>query len=151
MRVLADNKNIEIKTFLDKDLFMLGDEKQIKTLLINLIDNSIKYSNNNGVVVIKIMKNSSEIIIEISDNGIGIENYDLPFIFDRYYRSSKFNKINGFGLGLSIANSIIESHKGKIEVKSEVNKGTTFFITFPLYIQIFSKGQSFTKGIVLVK
>ncbi|HOV12905.1 MAG TPA: ATP-binding protein [Spirochaetota bacterium] len=133
MNVLANQKNISIKSNFDKNIFIIGDENQIKILFINLIDNSIKYTNNDGFININMKKNANDVLIEIIDTGIGINENELPYIFDRYYRAIKLHKIKGFGLGLSIARSIVETHKGKIEVKSIINNGTTFIITFPLY------------------
>lgn len=132
MKILADQKNIDLSCSIEKKLLISGDENQIKTLFINLIDNSIKYTNNNGIVRVNIIRYDNNIKIEIMDTGIGIGEEEIPYIFDRYYRVIKSHKIKGFGLGLSIVKSIVDTHLGKIDVKSKIGEGTTFTILLPI-------------------
>ena len=128
----AMDKNIRITKDLDKS-FMKGNELSLIELIVIFLDNAIKYSHNNSEILVSNRNEGTMKTIAITDNGIGIADKDIKHIFDRFYRAdtsrSKF-RAEGYGLGLSIAKSIIELHKGKIEVKSQENKGTTFTIYF---------------------
>jgi signal transduction histidine kinase len=114
----------------EKKYFMLGDTTNIKIVLRNLLDNALKYSTDN--ITFEMSEKDNEIIIKVLDNGIGIPDNDLEFIFEPFYRSdrSRSRRTGGFGLGLSICKKIIEAHKGKILVKSKVNVGTEFELRF---------------------
>ena len=103
-------------------------------MMINLIDNAIKYTPEGGQVAVRARAEESELIIEIEDTGIGIPEEDLARIFERFYRVDKgrSRKLGGTGLGLSIVKHIVENHRGSIKVDSELEKGTTFIIQFPL-------------------
>lgn len=120
----ADNENrLEISA--DYDL--------IEMAFINLMQNAIKYSNPPAHVEVHMVRTNNELLIKISDKGIGIPKEDLDRIFERFYRVDKARsrKVGGSGLGLSIVENIIKKHSGRIEVTSEVGKGTTFTITMP--------------------
>ncbi len=109
------------------------DQLKIQQSLTNVIGNSIKYTHKGGKVNIELYLEQSEVIIKISDNGIGIPEEELPFIFDRFYRVDKdrSRETGGTGLGLSITQQIIALHQGRIEVDSKVNEGTTIYIFLP--------------------
>jgi heavy metal sensor kinase len=112
-----------------------GDMQRIKQLLLNLLDNAIKYTDYGGVVTLGLKIENKDAVITVADTGRGIPPEDLPFIFERFFRKSKSTSdrsATGFGLGLSIVKWIVDSHGGKIEAKSEVGKGTTFIVRFPL-------------------
>ena len=99
-----------------------------------LLDNAIKYSPKKSVIKVAVTKTDRCAIISIKDNGIGIDEKNIPLIFDRFYRvdsSRTRNKVEGFGLGLSIAKKIVEDHHGKIKVKSKIKKGSTFIVELP--------------------
>lgn len=110
-----------------------GDQDRLAQVFHNLIDNAIKYSPNGGNITLSIQDKVKNVIVEVSDQGEGISPEHLPYIFDRFYRadSSLIKKKSGTGLGLSIVKSIVEAHKGKIDVESKVGEGTTFTIDFP--------------------
>ncbi|MFN8670742.1 MAG: HAMP domain-containing sensor histidine kinase [Candidatus Sericytochromatia bacterium] len=110
--------------------YIKGSEERITELFLNILENSIKYNKNNGSIKISLNKINNEFQIIFSDTGIGINKDDLNNIFDRFYRAKKIN-VDGTGLGLSIAKKIVDLHNGKIEVTSEIEKGTSFIITFP--------------------
>jgi signal transduction histidine kinase len=114
---------------------VLGDADRLKQLILNLADNAVKYTVDGGAVRLGLSKTSSEAHIMISDTGIGIPESDLPHIFDRFYRVDKARTRShgGSGLGLSIVKWIVDVHGGTIEVESEVGKGTTFYVTLPLW------------------
>ncbi|MEK7572123.1 MAG: ATP-binding protein [Patescibacteria group bacterium] len=108
-----------------------GDEDRLIELFVILFDNAIKYSEKKKTITVTEEKTDGHIIVEVVDQGKGIATDDLPYIFDRFYRAEKSrNKTTakGYGLGLSIAKQIVEEHEGKIEVKSEVGKGSRFSI-----------------------
>jgi len=133
IKILAEEKNISINNFISKEIVINGDFNQIKGLFLNLLDNAIKYTKSNGIISINLSKINNFAKIEINDTGIGIPEDDLPYIFDRFYRAIKSNnKEKGFGLGLSIAKSIVDIHHGKIEISSKINKGTSISIYLPI-------------------
>lgn len=132
IKVLAEQKNIEINFSAQERIVLEADGNQVRQLFLNLLDNAIKYTPKDGKVILSLKKEDNFVKIQISDTGIGIAENELPFIFDRFYRVDKARSSLGFGLGLSIAKSIVETHKGRIEVRSQPGQGTTFTIFLPL-------------------
>lgn len=130
---LAKSKNIKLEENVINDPFF-GSKSDITELLVILLDNAIKYSPQGSKVTLRAKRSDGQVKIELEDQGIGIAEAELPHIFDRFYRvdtSRTKSKIDGFGLGLSIAKKIVEEHHGKIEVKSQLGKGSTFIIWLP--------------------
>jgi len=129
-------KEKKIKINLDADeIKTQGDENFVRELLTILVDNAIKFSKKEGKIEISIKAKNNCAQISVKDNGIGIDEKDIPYIFDRFYKadtSRSKNEAPGFGLGLSIAKEIVEAHKGKISVKSKKGTGTEFLIKLPL-------------------
>lgn len=128
-----NNVNILVESEVQEKTQVFGDEERLKQVFVNLIDNAIKYTNGNGKINIKISKVDKEIVISISDNGIGIPKDDLPRIFERFYRVDKTRSrdMGGSGLGLSIVKHILELHNSTIKVESEEGKGTKFEFNLP--------------------
>ncbi|WP_027339230.1 two-component system histidine kinase PnpS [Halonatronum saccharophilum] len=127
----AAKKGIDIVLDLSYEYYQIkGNKDQISRLLINLVDNAIKYTPEGGQVRVGSYLKDNSLVIEVEDDGIGIPQKDLPRVFERFYRVDKARarKLGGTGLGLSIVKHIVEDHKGKIEVESEVDKGTKFII-----------------------
>jgi two-component system phosphate regulon sensor histidine kinase PhoR len=112
---------------------IVADEAHLRNVFLNILDNSIKYSVNPVQIQIKTYQEANDFIIEIADNGSGIEKKNLPHIFDKFYRVSTGNvhNIQGAGLGLYYSKQIIEFHKGNIIANSSLGKGTTMFIRLP--------------------
>ena len=111
------------------------DPLRMKQVLNNLVINAIKFTPPEGSVTIRVRAyNERFVIISVSDSGYGIPIEDRPHIFERFYQSNhdQQSKMGGYGLGLSIAKLIIEQHGGEISLKSELDKGTTFYFTVPL-------------------
>ena len=114
--------------------YIQGNESQIYRMLLNLVSNAIKYTPASGEVNIHLTTNDHQGVITIKDTGIGIPNSDLPHIFERFYRvnADRSRNTGGSGLGLAITLAIVQTHKGKLEVQSHVNKGSTFTVILPL-------------------
>jgi signal transduction histidine kinase len=107
---------------------------RLRQLVLNLIDNAIKYTPKNGTIALSLVRENGSAMIIVRDNGIGIPAEEQSKIFDRFYRVDKgrSREMGGTGLGLSIARWITEIHGGKIFVQSEVNKGSVFTVLLPL-------------------
>ncbi len=121
---------------LEKNLPIISaDKESVADVLVNLIDNSIKYSDSQKHIEILTSFNQHHVILRLSDRGVGIAPKDQKNIFDKFYRVTEkdlASKAKGSGLGLAIVKHIIEAHNGKIEVKSEIGNGTEFTIYFPI-------------------
>lgn len=131
---LADARKITIELNLHDNLPMVqGDRESIKQAFMNLISNGINYNRERGTVTVSTREEVNDLVVEISDTGIGISTDNLNFIFDEFFRvkAKETRGITGSGLGLPIAKRIIEAHNGSIRVASKVGKGTTFCITLP--------------------
>ncbi len=113
------------------NLKVSADKDWIRQLLLNLIDNSIKYNKDNGYIWIRAWENIQNVCISVKDTGIGIKEEYIPRIFERFYRVDKGRSGNagGTGLGLAIVKHIVESMNGNIHVSSIPGQGTEFFIT----------------------
>ena len=136
MELKANTRNIRmiIQNHTNAPVYVLADKEKIRQVLINLIDNSIKYGRQSGKTFIKIYYFEQNLLIEIEDNGIGIEEDHLQRIFERFYRvdKSRSREVGGTGLGLAIVKHIIEAHNQHINVRSKVGVGTTFTFTLTL-------------------
>ena len=117
---------------IEEDITIKGDRESIKKVFIILLDNAIKYTNKNGKIDVELNKDKNKIKLKIKNTGEGIKKEDLDKIFERFYRldTSRARDTGGYGLGLSIAKSIVESHNGKIYAESNIGKDTTFIIEF---------------------
>ena len=122
----------EVKIDITEGLNVLADKDSIMQLLTILLDNALKYSKEKPLIIIEAEKVGRHVELKVIDNGLGISEEDLPHIFDRFYRaepSRTKNKIEGYGLGLSIAQEIVRKNRGKIEAVSRLGEGTTFKVT----------------------
>ena len=130
-----DEKNMEFDVDIQRDVKVLGDENRLIQIFTNLIMNSITYSPNDTAITLRIKEDEKYGIVEVEDEGIGIEKSEIPRIFERFYRVDKARSRNsgGTGLGLAIVKHLVEAHRGKIEVESEVGKGTCMRVFIPLY------------------
>jgi two-component system phosphate regulon sensor histidine kinase PhoR len=127
-------QNISLKylgDFNTDEYFVHANEEKIFEVLLNLLENSIKYGIENGITQVRIYLVDKKVSIEVSDNGIGIAKENLQRIFERFYRvdKSRSREMGGSGLGLAIVKHIIEAHKEKISVKSKIGEGTIFTFT----------------------
>lgn len=127
-------EEIDISISENDELFVMADLDMLKQTIWIFLDNAIKYSNKENIKIkITLYKNENYAVFEIADNGIGIKEEDIPYIFDRFYRGdkSRSREIVGTGLGLSIAYRIIDGHNGKVCVESTFGEGSTFIISLP--------------------
>jgi len=131
MRIMAKNKNLNMVTEIKENVIMKGDYDKIRRLVVILVDNAIKYTEE-GSIIIKLYTEKKQKILSVKDTGIGISDEDKKRIFDRFYRSDKARnrKFGGTGLGLSIAKWIVESHRATIDVDSKIGEGSTFIVKF---------------------
>jgi two-component system, OmpR family, sensor kinase len=135
MTILAGNK-VRLRLNEIDQAYVNGDRDRLKQVFINLVANAVQYTPQGGDIFLSLQKIGEQARVICRDTGPGIPAEDLPHIFERFYRAEKSRtrrETTGFGLGLSIANWIVERHGGRIEVNSQEGKGTTFAIWLPLY------------------
>lgn len=113
----------------DDSYLVKADREKLKRVVTNLIQNSLKYMDKQKKIIVQLTSGNEDVLVEIKDNGIGISNKDLPYIFESFYRTdaSRNSSTGGSGLGLSIAKKIIEAHEGEIWADSELGKGTSIY------------------------
>ncbi len=132
---IADKKRIRIRGDVpSEEIILLADRDQISQVFNNLLDNSIKFTPEGGTIWIGMKKEGKGVLCWVKDNGIGIPKPEQTAIFEKFHRvDNAFNtRIKGYGLGLSIAQEIIENYRGKIWVESDVGKGSVFWFQFPI-------------------
>jgi signal transduction histidine kinase len=110
------------------------DTGRMQQVLHNLLENSFRYTHPGGTARVRLSRSANEARIEVADSGEGIREADLPFVFERFFRSDRARRAysGGSGLGLSIVRWIVEAHKGRVEIESEVDRGTTVAVVLPL-------------------
>jgi len=112
---------------------VIGDSEMTERVLLNLIENAVKYNREGGMVSVDYRERDGELEIRVSDEGEGIPPEELPFIFERFYKTDKARvKGSGMGLGLAIVKSLVEAQGGKVRVESKLGEGSTFSFTLPL-------------------
>lgn len=133
LKPLADQKKIKIKVSGLNNQTVLGNENALVEAVMVLVDNAIKYSHEKSEIKIKVRTQKNNLILQIIDQGIGIEQKNLPQIFARFYRVDEARtkgEWHGYGLGLALAKKIVDQHGAKIKVTSELGKGSTFTLIF---------------------
>jgi heavy metal sensor kinase len=135
--VLGQERNVQVTLGALTPATVLGDELRLRELLLNLVDNAVKYSKPGGKVELNLTTGGGQARVSVSDQGIGISPEDQARIFDRFYRTgeARAHAKQGTGLGLSICKWIAEAHKGRIEVQSQPNQGSRFAVILPLTIE----------------
>ena len=126
-------KQIKIETDLEKEIYIKGEENKLRRLLDNIMENSLRYTDSGGTIKVKTRTRSSNLVLEVSDEGIGIPEQSLNQIFNRFYRvdTARSRAQGGVGLGLSIVKGLVELHQGDITIKSKLGEGTTICISLP--------------------
>ena len=134
LQSLADDKKMRLDVDIDSEAGKFeADESKIESVIVNLINNAIKYTPPSGRVSISVRRQDRELVICVSDTGIGIPEQELGKIFDKFYRVySPDYPSKGTGLGLAIVKEIVTMHNGRIEVESRHGKGSTFTVILPL-------------------
>lgn len=130
---LIADRDLDVQfVFPDQPLMMMADREQLRQALLNIIENAIFYTPDGGMVTVRAASDMNKITIDVQDTGMGIAEEDLPHIFERFYQVDKARTERGrAGLGLAIAQKIIEAHKGEISASSIVGEGSLFRITLP--------------------
>ncbi|MFH2064943.1 MAG: HAMP domain-containing sensor histidine kinase [Pseudomonadota bacterium] len=129
--VVAESKDIQIKMNIPSDITIFADPNKISQAIANLLDNAVKFTPNNGMIEINAHRENNQVIITITDNGLGIAEQDILKIWNRLFRGDLSRSQKGLGLGLSLVKAIVNAHQGDITVSSKPNNGTTFSIFLP--------------------
>jgi heavy metal sensor kinase len=137
VEVLCQEKGLSFQPGQIQDLAVNGDEARLRELLMNLLNNAIRYTPSPGTVSVYARREGQMAVVAVADTGIGIPQEEIPFIFERFYRVDKARSRaeGGTGLGLAISKHIAEAHGGRIEVESEVGVGSTFAVWLPVLSQ----------------
>lgn len=132
---LAKEREISVADGITDDLSVIGDKEQLTELFLSILDNAIKYNKPKGSITVSLTRSGDWAVTRISDTGIGIAKEAMDKVFDRFYRADMSRgEIPGTGLGLPIAKGIAEAHGGRIEVESDMGKGSTFTVYLPIPI-----------------
>jgi signal transduction histidine kinase len=138
-KVISAQRHVQISCEIpnDGEIMIYGDKERIKQLLYILLDNAVKYSKPEGQIQVRLIKREDSATMEIADNGIGIPQEKIPYIFERFYRidNGRSRSHGGVGLGLSIAAWIVEAHKAQIKVASRLGEGTTVEVVLPAIVE----------------
>jgi signal transduction histidine kinase len=129
-RPITEEKKINLKTDLPESLTFKSDRKKMQRIVMNLLENAVKYTPEDGTIAVSAAAQNGEIRIEFEDTGMGISESDLPHIFKRFYRCDRSRSKGGVGLGLSLAKAYTESINGTIQVESTLNQGSRFALRF---------------------
>jgi heavy metal sensor kinase len=134
MELLSTDKLLKLKTEIGPQTMVEGDEIRLRQVVVNLLDNAIKYTPEGGSILLKVYSSANLAFFEITDTGIGISSTAMPHVFNRFFRAeeAKAGRVQGSGLGLTIVQSITEAHRGHVYVESNATGGTKFRIELPL-------------------
>jgi heavy metal sensor kinase len=134
MKLLAEEKSIGLHVQTERGVLVMGDRARLQQVIVNLIDNAIKYTQQGGGIDVSVGRQGDSAILEVSDNGLGIPAHALPHVFERFYRADKARSraSGGAGLGLSIVKAICAAHNADIKVTSEEGRGSSFRVEVPL-------------------
>ncbi|PYV61533.1 MAG: two-component sensor histidine kinase [Acidobacteria bacterium] len=133
MKLLAEEKRISLTSDGSEPVEVEADPSRLKQVVVNLLDNAIKYTPEGGSVSISVTRRDDHAILEVADSGLGISADDLPHVFERFYRADKARsrQMGGTGLGLSIVRSICQAHGGRVTVNSAEGRGSLFRVQLP--------------------
>lgn len=134
MSLLAEEKGIIIRCDAPAQVWVTGDAMRLKQVIVNLVDNAIKYTAEKGNILVRLVAHEEHAVLTVADTGIGIPAASLPFVFDRFYRTDKARsrESGGTGLGLAIVKAICTAHQGVVSIESAENKGATLRVQLPL-------------------
>ena len=133
LRLLAEDKDVTLVSDTPETVEVEGDRARLKQVVVNLVDNAIKYTPAGGRVEVRVTRENSCALLEVKDTGVGIPKEALPHIFERFYRVDKARAraVGGTGLGLAIVKSICTAHGGQVNVESTEHKGSCFEVQLP--------------------
>ena len=133
LKPLAEKKGQTLSVALPPGAALRADPEKLNQVLINLLDNAVKYTPEGGKIDIRASEDEAQVTLEIQDNGVGVPKEDIHRIFERFYRvdRTRSRELGGTGLGLSIVKHIMEAHGGTVSVESEIGKGSRFILVFP--------------------
>jgi heavy metal sensor kinase len=133
LELVAEARQVALRQQLDEGVFVPGDEQWLTRLLLNLLDNAIKFTAAGGTIMVTVARDVSDARLVVSDTGAGIGADAIPHVFDRFFRAdpARTSGVEGVGLGLSLVKWIVEQHHGRIDVASEPGRGSTFTIHLP--------------------
>ena len=129
-KAINEKRNLSLELNGNTDIRLIGDKDRIRQVIINILDNAIKYTHENGNISLSVARIQKYVKIIVSDDGKGIPQKDLPHIKEKFYKAD--NNVRGTGIGLAVADEIIKMHSGEINISSEVSKGTTVEIILPI-------------------
>ena len=131
---ICQEENLSLKFSLDYGMIINGDEERLEQIVQNIIDNAIKYSRDNGTIIVTMELKEKNCLLTIQDNGLGMSEESLEKITNRYFRvnktSSRFG--GGTGIGLSIVEKLVALHNGQMKIESQLNVGTKVSLLFPI-------------------
>ena len=135
LRPLAELRNISMELTAEPNCIVMSVEDDLYQIVFNLTENAIKYNRDDGWVGLSLQKTEHDVILVVSDHGVGIPADAMPHIFDRFYRVDKARSraAGGAGLGLSIVYDMVQRNYGSISVEANSEGGTRFTVTFPLF------------------
>ena len=136
MSLLAEDKSIKVVCEAPESVIIEGDRSRLKQVVVNLLDNAIKYTADGGRITLKITQENGYAMLDVADEGMGIPAEALPHVFKRFFRvdGSRSRDRGGVGLGLSIVKSICDAHGARVEVSSVPGRGSVFRIRQPLAV-----------------
>jgi signal transduction histidine kinase len=129
--LVAEDKQVSVHIDVSQSILCTADPGRLRQVLVNLVDNAIKYTPRGGRVDITAAEHLKEVVIDVRDNGMGIAPQEIPHIWERLYRSDKSRTERGLGLGLSLVKAIVQAHGGRIEAESQLGRGSVFRLTLP--------------------
>jgi signal transduction histidine kinase len=134
MSLLAEDKQISLTCSAPSQVWIEGDRARLKQVIVNLLDNAIKYTGQGGAIALRVVSNGNHASLEVEDTGMGIPREALSRVFERFYRVDKARsrELGGAGLGLSIVKSICTAHHGRVEASSQPGQGSRFRVELPL-------------------
>jgi heavy metal sensor kinase len=134
MKLLAEEKSIRLTSNVTGNVYVDGDRSHLQQVVVNLVANAIKYTQEGGEVELRVFRRSNIAVLEVSDNGAGIPDYALPHVFERFYRADKARsrESGGAGLGLAIVKAICTAHGAELSVSSHEGRGSVFRVELPL-------------------
>jgi heavy metal sensor kinase len=132
MQLLASEKHVSLTCKSAGTVLAIGDETRIKQVLVNLLDNAIKYTRTDGHVIVSVEALENNVLLTVTDDGVGIPAESLPHVFERFYRAEKArSRSEGFGLGLSLVEAVCRAHAGEASIESTEGQGTTVKVRLP--------------------